>query len=84
MLSLNDINQAALECFETLPENANLRLPVMLVLYGCSRATFYRLIKKGLIPEPYRLGERTSVWRAGETRASLKKLRNRPSGASGI
>jgi predicted DNA-binding transcriptional regulator AlpA len=74
MFSLKDVSKATLECFDSLPQNANVRLPVMLCLYGCSRATLYRNIKKGLVPKPHRLGERISAWRVGAVRDSLQKL----------
>lgn len=48
MFSLKDINKAALESFDLLPDDAYLRISVLLCLYGYSRATLYRNIKKGL------------------------------------
>lgn len=48
MLSFNDITDKAVAGFDGLSDDANLRLPSVLVLSGCSRATLYRFIKKGL------------------------------------
>ena len=76
MYSLKDVSKASLELFDSLPTNAHLRLPVMLCIYGCSRATLYRNIKKGVVPKPLRLGERISVWRVGCVRESLEQLRS--------
>lgn len=76
MLSIKDVNRTTLECFDALPDDAHIRLAVMLFLFGCSRATFYRYIKKGLIPQPRRFGPRMSVWKVGDARVALKKLRD--------
>lgn len=74
MFSLKDVSKATLECFDSLPTNGSLRLPVMLCIYGCSRATLYRNIKKGLVPKPHRLGKRIAVWQVGAVRESLQNL----------
>jgi len=76
MFKLNDIINTSLAAFANLHADASIRLPVMLCLYGCSRATLYRNIQKGLVPKPHRLGERTSVWQVAEVKASLHKLHN--------
>ena len=76
MFNLNEVCKTSLAFFDSLPADANIRLPVMLCLYACSRATLYRHIQKGLAPKPHRLGLRTSVWQVGEVRASLQKLHN--------
>lgn len=76
MFSLKDINKAALESFDLLPDDAYLRISVLLCLYGYSRATLYRNIKKGIVPEPDRIGERIAGWRVGAVRESLKRLRS--------
>ncbi|WP_374474671.1 helix-turn-helix transcriptional regulator [Zoogloea sp.] len=76
MSRLKEVSQTSLVNFDELPNSANVRLPVMLSLYACSRATLYRLIKKGVIPQPRRLGDRASVWQVGEVRQSLWNLQN--------
>mgnify|MGYP002402792960 FL=1 len=76
MLCLKAVSQTSLMNFDELPNTANVRLPVMLSLFACSRATLYRLIKRGVIPQPRRLGDRASVWQVGEVRQSLSNLKN--------
>lgn len=78
MLSFNDITDKAVAGFDGLSDDANLRLPSVLVLSGCSRATLYRFIKKGLFPKPIRFGPRLSVWKAGPVRAALRALESAP------
>lgn len=84
MLSLKNINKASLEGFDSLPGDAYVRLSVLLSLYGYSRATLYRNIKKGIVPKPDRLGERISGWRVAAVRESLLHIRQQGASASGI
>ena len=61
----------ALSQFDQMPNSAYIRLPVMKGLYGVSAATIYRGCKKGTIPKPVKLTERTSAWNVGLIRAAL-------------
>jgi predicted DNA-binding transcriptional regulator AlpA len=78
MLSFNDITDKAVAEFDSFPDDANLRIQTLLVLFACSRATLYRHIKSGLIPQPLRFGPRLSVWKAGPVRAALRDLASTP------
>lgn len=61
----------ALESFDFLPISANVRLPVVMALYGISQASVWRNVKNGNIPKPRKLTTRTTVWNVGELRAAL-------------
>ena len=61
----------ALEAFDYLPISANVRLPVVMALYGISSASVWRNCKNGNIPKPRKLTTRTTVWNVGELRAAL-------------
>lgn len=61
----------ALANFDSLPDSANVRQPVVQGLYGCSAATVWRLVKKGVIPAPKKLSERVTAWNVGELREAL-------------
>ena len=61
----------ALEVFDYLPISANVRLPVVMALYGISSASVWRNCKNGNIPKPRKLTTRTTVWNVGELRAAL-------------
>lgn len=62
----------ALSGFDSLPDTANVRQPVVEALYGCSSATVWRWVKKGIIPAPKKFGgQRITVWNVGELRTSL-------------
>ena len=58
--------------FDTLPDAANVRLPTVELLAGCSRATVWRMIKDGRLPAPIRRG-RITAWNVGELRQALAK-----------
>lgn len=60
----------ALQQFDRLPDSANVRLPVVTALFGCSSATVWRRVKSGAIPPPRKFGG-TTVWNVGDLRAAL-------------
>lgn len=57
--------------FEALPNSANVRLPVVMALYGVASTTVWRNVKNGNIPKPHKLTPRTTVWNVGELRSAL-------------
>ena len=61
----------ALKNFDSLPDSANVRAPVVAALFGVSAATVWRKAKAGKLPAPRRISERVTVWNVGELRASL-------------
>ncbi len=64
-------NLSALQQFDLLPDIANVRLPIVMALWGISSATVWRNIKNGNIPKPRKLTSRTTVFNVGELRAAL-------------
>lgn len=60
-----------IEVFDLLPLSANVRLPVVMALYGISSASVWRNCKSGNIPKPRKLTTRTTAWNVGELRAAL-------------
>ncbi len=61
----------ALKNFDSLPDSANVRLPVVAALYGCSPATIFRRVKSGHIPAPRKISERVTAWNVGALRRAL-------------
>lgn len=57
--------------FNGLPDEAYVRLPVVLMLLGVSRATVWRLCKSGALPAPKKLGSRIAVWSVQDLRKAL-------------
>ena len=55
----------------TLPDQAFVRLPVVLLLLGVSRSTVWRLCKSGALPAPKKLGSRIAVWQVKDLREVL-------------
>ncbi len=65
----NDIPEA-LKRFDSLPDSANVRQPVVEGLYSCSATTVWRWVRAGIIPKPRKLGGITT-WNVGELRGAL-------------
>jgi predicted DNA-binding transcriptional regulator AlpA len=61
----------ALKNFDSLPDSANVRAPVVAALFGVSVATVWRKAKDGKLPAPRRISDRVTVWNVGELRAAL-------------
>lgn len=61
----------ALRNFDSLPDSANVRQPVVQALVGCSAATVWRMVKRGALPKPRKLSERLTAWNVGELRKAL-------------
>lgn len=61
----------ALAQFDSLPDSAFVRQPVVLGLKGCSRVTLWRQVRDGLFPAPHKLGARMVGWRVADVRAAL-------------
>lgn len=63
----------SLKNFDSLPDSAYVRLPVVQGLLACSAATVWRLAKKQEIPAPEKRSERVTAWNVGKLRAALAK-----------
>ena len=58
--------------FDSLPNIANVRLPIVMALLGVSAPTVWRMVKLNKMPQPRKLTERTTTWNVGELREFLK------------
>ena len=70
------IQKDILQNFSYLPDESLVRLPILIALYGLSKASIYRFIKDGIIPAPIKLSSRTSVWNVGDIRKNLRSKTN--------
>lgn len=61
----------ALKNFDSLPDSANVRQPVVEGLVGCSAATVWRMVKRGTLPAPRKLSDRVTAWNVGQLRKAL-------------
>jgi len=61
----------ALRNFDSLPDSANVRLPVVAALFACAGVTVWRLVKAGTLPAPRKLGARVTAWNVGDLRRVL-------------
>ena len=69
MQQSNSIN-SALRDWETLPDSAQVRLPIVKALLGVSAATCWRLVKNQKL-RTYKLTERTTTFNVGELKKFL-------------
>lgn len=60
-----------LEHFDSLPNSAFVREPVVRALFACSSTTIWRGIKQGRIPVAKKLSPNTIGWNVGELRKAL-------------
>lgn len=68
---MNEKTPDALRHFDSLPDCANVRAPVVAALFDVSLATVWRYAKAGTIPAPRKLGPRLTAWNVGELRRAL-------------
>jgi predicted DNA-binding transcriptional regulator AlpA len=61
---------------DLMPNTAFVRLPVVAMAYGYSKATVWRNVKKGKMPKPVKLSERCTGWNVGEIKADLASKAN--------
>ena len=66
-MSLNTLH------FDSLPDDALVRMPIPLILTGEKKTQFYKKMKDGKIPRPVHLGERSQIQPA--LRRGLRKDR---------
>lgn len=60
----------ALKNFDSMPDEACVRQPVVEALFGCSPATVWRMVKRGKL-KPRKLSERVTAFNVGELRLAL-------------
>lgn len=61
----------ALRDFDQLPNNAQVRLPVVKGILSVSGATVWRMVKQGKL-KTYKFSERTTTFNVGELRAFME------------
>jgi len=60
--------------FNSLPDVAFVKQPVVEALFACSSPTVWRRVKSGKLPAPKKLGLRAIGWQVGELRRALENL----------
>lgn len=66
--------QSALRDFDSLPDSAGVRMPVVAALNNVSEMTVRRWTERGLLPMPTKKGNVT-IWNVGALRRSMKSAR---------
>ncbi|SED20263.1 transcriptional regulator, AlpA family [Rhizobiales bacterium GAS191] len=67
--------QLVLEQFSSLPDEALIEIRVVCALRGRSSASTWRDVAAGRLAPPVRVGERSSRWRVGDVRSSIRRAR---------
>ncbi len=62
---------ASAQCFDSLPNSAQIDLPCLKAITSKSRATIYRWIDQGILPKPRKIGTSRNLWTVGEIRQAL-------------
>lgn len=62
-----------LKNFDSLPNSARIRRPVVCALLGWSNTTLHRRIADGTLPAPMKDSPRIATWKVGEIRAVLER-----------
>tara|TARA_R110000787_G_scaffold21074_6_gene62625 strand:+ start:30 stop:263 length:234 start_codon:yes stop_codon:yes gene_type:complete len=60
--------------FDSLPNSAFVRLPMVATLYATSQSNVWRWMERGIVPRSRKLAGRTTAWNVGELRQSLKEI----------
>lgn len=66
-----------LKHFDDLPGSANVRLPIVMALFGCSAPTIYRMVARGQLEKPIKLGPKISAWNVSALRRALAEFARR-------
>lgn len=59
-----------------LPQTGFVRLPQILLHIPVSRSTWWAGVKSGKYPQPIKLGENTTAWKAEDIHALIARLGN--------
>lgn len=62
----------ALRHFDSLPNSANVRLPVVCGLFGVAPATVWRMSADGRLPTPRKSSAKITTWNVGALRDCLQ------------
>jgi predicted DNA-binding transcriptional regulator AlpA len=70
---LKSRDREALRNWDVLPDVANVRVPVVASLAGCSIPTVWRRVRNGNdpLPKPHKTSPKVTVWNVGELRKYL-------------
>jgi predicted DNA-binding transcriptional regulator AlpA len=71
--SLEKQTATAIKEFDSLPDAAFVKQPVLQALFSCSDETIRRRVLRGELPKPSKFG-RSTVWRVGDVRQALASL----------
>lgn len=63
----------ALKNFDSLPDSALVQQVIVEGLFGCSGSTIWRMVKRGELPKPLKITNRSIRWQVGQLRKTRKE-----------
>lgn len=60
--------------FSNIPSTGFLRLPQILAIFPISKSAWWEGCRTGRYPKPVKLGPRTTVWKAADIAAFIKRV----------
>ncbi len=60
----------------SLPRNGYVRLSTVLEFFPVSKSTWWNGVKAGIYPQPYKLGERMTAWKAEDIWNLISEVEN--------
>lgn len=61
----------SLKQFDSLPDCAYVNARTVSAILGVSNATVWRMVKRGTLPAPRNVAERSTRWNVGELRKAI-------------
>jgi predicted DNA-binding transcriptional regulator AlpA len=61
-----------LKNFDLLPDSAYVQQAIVEGLFDCSSSTVWRMVKRGELPKPHKITDRSNRWRVGQLRKVRK------------
>ena len=61
-----------LKNFDSLPDSAYVQQAIVEGLFDCSSSTVWRMVKRGELPKPHKITNRSIRWQVGQLRKARK------------
>jgi predicted DNA-binding transcriptional regulator AlpA len=60
--------------WDSLPDDAHVRVVTVAALFDCSVPTIWRWAKVGILPKPHKVSAQMTAWKVGEVRAARRDM----------
>lgn len=59
---------------DILPQTGFVRLPAILAVIPIGKSSWWDGVKRGIYPQPVRIGQRVTAWRVEDIKALIQQL----------